>query len=269
MNDICPLSLYCWRMSLEGAPKGWLEDFRAPGHGQKSNIGILLVHGFTGTPASMRPWAAHLNNLGYRISVPLMPGHGTKWQDLNETSWQEWPAKVQSELDQLFLECEKVFICALSMGCGNSLYVAAKNQSRISGLVLVNPMIHIPGVQIKFAPLISRFQKSRESVGDDIKKPGVTEWGYDALPIRGVAQLYKYLKKARKCLPEIKLPILVFHSVDDHVLPVSNTEIILDEIGSSDKQRIELVNSYHVATLDYDAEIIFENTKLFIEERSK
>ncbi len=269
MNDIYPISLYCWFVSLEGAPEGWLEDYRAVGRGPNSRTGVLLVHGFTGTPASMRPWAKHLNDLGYRVSVPLMPGHGTKWQDLNQTSWPEWPAKLQSELDHLFASCDKVFICALSMGGANTLFVAAENQKRLSGLILVNPMIHIPGLRIKFAPLISLVQKSRASVGDDIKKPGVTEWGYDALPIRGVAQLYKFLKLARKKLSRINLPILVFHSVEDHVLPVSNTEIILNEISSQDKQRIELVNSYHVATLDYDAEIIFENTRLFIEERSK
>jgi carboxylesterase len=155
------------------------------------------------------------------------------------------------------------------MGGGNSLYVTAKNQGLVDGLVLVNPMIHIPGIQIKFVHIISRIQKSRASVGDDIKKPGVTEWGYDALPLKGVAQLYKYLKLSRSLLPTVKAPTLVFHSVDDHVLPVSNTEIIMSELGSSDKQRIELTNSYHVATLDYDAETIFENARIFIEERSR
>lgn len=255
-------------MGLEGAPAGWLSDFRASGRGDKKEIGVLLVHGFTGTPASMRPWAQYLNDLGYTVSVPLMPGHGTQWSDLNNVAWNQWPAKVQTELDELRKSCRKVFICALSMGCGNSLYVAAKNQGSIDGLILVNPMIHIPGIQIKFVYFISRFQKSRASVGDDIKKPGVTEWGYDALPLRGVAQLHKYLKLARKGLPTIKTPALVFHSVDDHVLPVSNTEIVMSELGSPDKRRIELVNSYHVATLDYDADTIFENSRLFIEERS-
>jgi carboxylesterase len=70
-------------------------------------------------------------------------------------------------------------------------------------------------------------------------------------------------------LPTVKTPTLLFHSVDDHVLPVSNTEIIMNELGSSDKQRIELTNSYHVATLDYDAETIFQNSRLFIEKRSQ
>jgi len=255
-------------MAIEGAPEGWIQDYRAEGSGKNKEIGVLLVHGFTGTPASMRPWAHYLNERGYTVSVPLIPGHGTSWHDLNHVSWQEWPAKVESELLQLKKKCSKVFLCALSMGGGNSLYVAAHNQGMIDGIVLVNPMIHIPGVQIKFVHIISRIQKSRASVGDDIKKPGITEWGYDALPLKGVAQLYKYLKLARAGLPKIQTPTLVFHSIDDHILPVSNTDIIMAELGSSEKKRIELANSYHVATLDYDAETIFENSRLFIEERS-
>lgn len=255
-------------MAIEGAPEGWIQDYRAEGSGKNKEIGVLLVHGFTGTPASMRPWAHYLNERGYTVSVPLIPGHGTTWHDLNHVSWQEWPAKVEAELLQLKKKCSKVFLCALSMGGGNSLYVAAHNQEMIDGIVLVNPMIHIPGVQIKFVHIISRIQKSRASVGDDIKKPGITEWGYDALPLKGVAQLYKYLKLARAGLPKIQTPTLVFHSIDDHILPVSNTEIIMAELGSSEKKRIELANSYHVATLDYDAETIFENSRLLIEEHS-
>ena len=255
-------------MAIEGAPEGWIQDYRAEGSGKNKVIGVLLVHGFTGTPAAMRPWAHYLNERGYTVSVPLIPGHGTTWHDLNHVSWAEWPAKVEAELSRLKKQCPKVFLCALSMGGGNSLYVASRNQEKIDGLVLVNPMIHIPGVQIKFVHIISRIQKSRASVGDDIKKPGITEWGYDALPLKGVAQLYKYLKLARAGLPKIQTPTLVFHSIEDHILPVSNTEIIMAELGSSEKKRIELANSYHVATLDYDAETIFENSRLFIEEHS-
>ena len=256
-------------MAIEGAPHGWLSDYRAKGSGSNGDIGVLLVHGFTGSPASMRPFAHFLNEKGYQVSVPLIPGHASRWQDLNKVHWSSWAEKVEYELLELKKTCRKVFMVGLSMGGGNSLYVAAEHQDKVDGIVLVNPMIHIPGLQIKFVSIISKIQKSRASVGDDIKKPGVTEWGYDALPIKGVAQLYKYLKLARKRLPRIKTPVLLFHSVDDHTLDVSNTEIIFEEIGSSSKQRIELLNSYHVATLDYDADIIFENTRLFIQERSK
>jgi carboxylesterase len=129
-------------------------------------------------------------------------------------------------------------------------------------------MIHIPGQLIKFAPLIAMLQPGRASVGDDIKKPGVTEWGYDVLPTKGVIQLNKMLKATRAALENINAPLLLFHSQDDHVLPVSNTEIIMSEIGSSQKERVELSNSYHVANLDYDAEKIFQDSLAFVQSHS-
>ena len=154
------------------------------------------------------------------------------------------------------------------MGGGTTLYVGAHHADRISGIVLVNPMIHIPGFPAKFAPLVAMFKKGLPSVGNDIKRPGITEYGYDVLPTKGVVQLGKLLKSSRSTLGLIKAPLLLFHSVEDHVLPVSNTEIIMNEIGSTQKQRVELLNSYHVATLDYDSDIIFENSLIFVQTHS-
>ena len=255
-------------MGFEGAPLELIRDWDAPGSGPKKRVGVLLVHGFTGSPASMRPWAEYLNNLGYTVRVALLPGHGTKVEDLNHVKWQEWPAKVESELTILLQSCEKVFICGLSMGGGTTLNVAARYSPQLAGIILVNPMIHVKFIPHQLAWLISRFQKFRDSVGDDIKKPGVTEYGYDHLPAVGVYQLLKMLNYTRKRLHDVTVPVQLFHSVEDHTLPVTNTEIILKEIGSREKQRIELINSYHVATLDYDAEVIFENSRVFIEAHS-
>jgi carboxylesterase len=252
-------------MSISQAPAGWLEDFYAPGS-KNSDVGILLVHGFTGSPAAMRPWAHFMNEHGYTVRVPRLPGHGRKWQDLNRTQWQEWPEKVEAELELLKKDCSRIFIFGLSMGGGTTLNVAAKHE--VDGLVLVNPMIHIPGLLIKFAPIISRIQPGRASVGDDIKKPGVTEWGYDVLPTRGVIQLNKMLKATRTALKSVTAPLLLFHSQEDHVLPVSNSEIIMSEIGSPSTERVELHNSYHVANLDYDADEIFTRSLAFVQAHS-
>jgi carboxylesterase len=76
------------------------------------------------------------------------------------------------------------------------------------------------------------------------------------------------LRVTRPLLPKVTVPMQLFHSVDDHTLPVSNTEIIMKGVGSKIKQRIELTNSYHVATIDYDAEIIYENSRIFIETQA-
>lgn len=252
-------------MSVADAPIGAMADYRAVGTGENGKIGIIFVHGFTGSPISMRPWADFFAAKGYTVSVPLLPGHGTTPEDLNTIKWQQWPAKVEAELEWLHQAGLTPFIFGLSMGGGTSLNVALKHSSSIAGIVLVNPMIHIKFITPQLAWAISRFQKMRESVGDDIKKPGVTEHGYDSLPVIGVYQLLKMLSFTRKRLFEVTTPIQLFHSRDDHTLPVSNTEIILKNIGSRQKQRIELLNSYHVATLDYDQDLIFENSLLFVE----
>ena len=259
---------YSRRMSVADAPLGLLDDWRSAGNNENKSVGVLLVHGFTGSPASMRPWGEYLNQRGYTVSVPLLPGHGGQVEDLNAVKWQEWPAKVEAELNLLLQSCEKVFICGLSMGGGTALNVAARYNKELSGIVLVNPMIHVKYIPHQLAWVISRFQKMRESVGDDIKRPGVTEYGYDFLPTVGVYEMLKMLSQTRKSLSKVQVPMQLFHSVDDHTLPVTNTEIIMREIGSAQKQRIELVNSFHVATLDYDQEIIFENSRIFIEANS-
>jgi carboxylesterase len=201
--------------------------------------------------------------------VPLLPGHGTHPEDLNKVKWQEWPAKVEFELSELRKSCDVIFLIGLSMGGGTVLNVAASNNDSLTGVVLVNPMIHVKGVPVELAFFLSRLQKMRTSVGDDIKRPGVTEWGYDALPTRGVYQLLKMLRITRRNLNKVTIPVQLFHSVEDHTLPVTNTEIIMDEIGSANKSRIELVNSYHVATMDYDQELIFQNSLTFIESLTK
>ena len=256
-------------MSVNGAPAGLLEDYAALGDKKKGHIGIVLVHGFTGSPAAMRPWAEFLNARGYSVRVPLLPGHGTKPADLNDVMWPEWPAKVEGEILELRKHCSQIFVAGLSMGGGTTLQIASTHGDQLCGIILVNPMIHVRGISPQLAFVISRFIKFGKSVGNDIKRKGVTEYSYDKLPYRGIYQLLTMLKLTRAALPSIKVPMQLFHSVDDHTLPVSNTEIIMRKIGSPNKSRIELLNSYHVATIDHDADLIFANSLTFIESLSK
>jgi carboxylesterase len=256
-------------MSVIGSPDGLLADFSALGDKKNGHIGIVFVHGFTGSPASMRPWAEYLNARGFSVRVPLLPGHGTDPADLNSVKWQEWPAKVHSEITELEKTCSQIFIAGLSMGGGTTLYVASELGEKIAGMMLVNPMIYVRGISPELGFLVSRIVKFGRSVGNDIKRSGITEWGYDKLPLRGISQLLIMLKLTRTALPGIKVPMQLFHSVNDHTLPVANSDIVMSEIGSENKARIELLNSYHVATLDHDAELIFANSVIFIESLSR
>ena len=255
-------------MTSVNAPKGLITDWSADGSGPNKEIGVVLVHGYTGSPSSMRPWAEYLNQQGYTVRVPLLPGHGTKPEDLSEIKWQQWPEKVESELDELRKNCTKIFICGFSMGGGTTLHLATKHSDKIAGIILVNPMIHLPFIGTKLAYLLSRIKKYRSSAGDDIKRPGVTQGGYDVMSTEGIYQILQMLKNTRANLHKVSVPMQLFHSVYDHTLPVSNTEIVMKGVGSLTKERIELTNSFHVATLDYDAEIIFERSSIFIDRHS-
>ena len=253
-------------MGLEGAPQEAITAWSAPGGGENSKFGIVLVHGFTSTPSVMRPWGEFLNSHGFSVRVPLLPGHGTSITDLDSVNWQQWPAEIEIQINHFLIDCEKVFLCGFSMGAAASLHVASRYQSQLTGLILVNPMIHRKNVWPTAVKIASRFVKSFGTAGSDIKRGEVIQWKYDRTPMRAAHQLLRLLEETRPLLPRIKLPILLFRSVTDHTLPASNSEIIVREIGSSVKEQKLLHNSFHVAPLDHDQEIIFTESLRFIRQ---
>jgi carboxylesterase len=255
-------------MSLKGAPQEALSAWAASGSGENSKTGIILVHGFTSTPSVMRPWAEFLNSHGYSVRVPLLPGHGTSIEDLENVSWQQWPAEIESHLTSLLNDCEKVFLCGFSMGGAASLHVAARYQSELTGIILVNPMIHRQGVWPTAVKFAAKFFKSFGTSGSDIKRSDVIQWKYDRTPMRAAHQLLLLLENTRPVLSKIKTPLLLLRSEIDHTLPSTNSEEILSRIGSLSKEEIVLSNSFHVAPLDHDQDYLFKTSLVFIRRHS-
>src|SRR5690348_10662481 len=117
------------------------EPFRHEG----GEVGVLLCHGFTGSPQSLRPWAEYLAERGLTVALPLLPGHGTRWEDMQLTGWQDWYAEVDRELRALRERCAQVFVFGLSMGAALTLRLAAKHGDEVSGIVVVNPANKVHG----------------------------------------------------------------------------------------------------------------------------
>jgi carboxylesterase len=226
-------------------------------------IGVLLLHGFTGNPASLRRIGEWLANRGHTVSCPRYPGHGTSWKELGRTRWQDWVAEATRGLKEIDRRCETVVLLGLSMGGAMALHLAARYPDVVRGLVLVNPYVRDPRILV--AMYLWGVIPPRKGIGDDIKKPGETELPYDKMPARGIAQLARFLKVVQQELPRVRQPLLVFNSPEDHVVPKGNAELVMERVGSTDKEMVVLPNSYHVATLDYDAELIFERTHEFAE----
>jgi carboxylesterase len=230
-----------------------------------SDVGVLLCHGFTGTPQSLRPWGQHLADRGYTVRVPLLPGHGTTWQEMNHTRWADWYSCVDTAFRNLHQTCELVVVCGMSMGATLALQLAQEHGPRISGLVLVNPAVKFDDPRTRLLPILKHLTGSLEGVSNDVKKEGVTELAYDRTPLKAAHSQLMAWPSIIRDLPEVTQPVLLLRSPQDHVVPASSSALVLSRISSRDVTEILLENSYHVATIDNDAMLIFEESVKFIE----
>ncbi|MFE3827765.1 alpha/beta hydrolase [Streptomyces sp. NPDC059092] len=227
-------------------------------------VGVLLCHGFTGSPQSLRPWAEYLAARGLTVSLPLLPGHGTRWEDMRLTGWQDWYAEVDRALRELLERCERVFVLGLSMGGALALRLAAKHGRAVSGVVVVNPGIKVHGAAAYALPAVRHLVATTKGVASDIAKEGSAEIGYDRVPLHCAHSLRNFFRLVDGELPRVNQPLLLLHSAVDHVVPPADSARILGRVSSADVREVLLEQSYHVATLDYDAERIFEESHAFI-----
>lgn len=228
-------------------------------------IGVVVSHGFTGMPASVRPWAEHLAAAGYSVRLPLLPGHGASWRETNRSRWPQWYATVEASYRELAGRCEQVFAVGLSMGGTLVTRLAELHPNGVSGLVLVNPIFGTRRFDAKFAPYISRIVRSRPGVGGDIKKPGTTEPAADRTPVAAFASLQKLWKVTLADLGSVRVPVLMYRSREDHVVDDLSGQLLKAGAVNTTVREVILEDSYHVATLDNDAPQIFSGTVQFIE----
>jgi len=227
-------------------------------------VGVLLSHGFTGSPYSMVPWGRDLADRGYTVRVPRLPGHGTTWQQMNRTTWSDWYGALETELDILRDTCERVVVGGLSMGGCLALRLAEQRPHDVDAVVVVNPAIASRDPRLKAVPLLKWVVPSLEAIGGDIKKPGIEENAYDRTPLKALHSMMQLWGDVRADLGRIKAPVLFFRSTDDHVVDDSTLSLVREGLRPGLGEFVTLENSYHVATLDNDAPQIFERSAAFI-----
>jgi len=230
-------------------------------------VGVLLSHGFTGSPASMRPWGEFLAARGHAVRVPRLPGHGTTWKDMNRTRWDDWYGELESALADLRSRCDRLVVGGLSMGGALSLRLA-ENHPDIAAVMVVNPAVASTRFDVRLVPALKWIVPSMPGIGNDIKKPGVDEVGYDRTPLKALGSMLTAWKDVRADLGRIQAPLLYFRSTEDHVVDEASEPLILDGVSSAVREVVRLENSYHVATIDHDAPTIFERSAAFIDEHA-
>lgn len=226
--------------------------------------GILLLHGFTGTTQSMRQVGEGLHErFGFTVCGPRLKGHGTSPDDMATTGYLDWLASAEEGLQSLLASKRQVFVAGLSMGGTLTLNLAARFPDRIAGIAPINGAVGIFGGGMSELVCASDAPARFPGVGSDIKAEGVEELAYAEIPVACIRQIFVLMAATRDLLPRITAPALVFQSREDHVVPEANADAIMAAIGSADARLLRLSDSYHVATLDNDKDLIVDRMGAF------
>ncbi|MGA2968543.1 MAG: alpha/beta fold hydrolase [Acidimicrobiales bacterium] len=227
-------------------------------------FGVLVLHGFTGNPVSMRPLAEACAKGGFSVELPRLPGHGTSVEDLMTTGWADWSQTALASFDDLASRCSKVAVVGLSMGGGLAALIA-ESRPEVVGCVFINPWISPlnPELLDGLDQFIAAGVVSYDSVGSDIKKEDTSEAAYEATPLAQVKSACDGLTVVRENLGKITAPSLLITSRIDHTVNWERGEAIT-ESSSGPVEQIWLEDSYHVATLDNDAALIESSTVAFL-----
>ncbi|WP_028777965.1 alpha/beta hydrolase [Shimazuella kribbensis] len=227
--------------------------------------GILLIHGFTGTPSELRPMGDYLHKQGFTVSAPLLSGHGTTPEDLQRTSWQDWVQSVEmafAELKQAGVE--KLYVVGFSMGGILGLYQTLEQQSLIDGVVSICAPIKVRDFRANFVRFIHWFMPF--SLRGEGKHPDIEQYlvPYDRTPLKSVGELNRLIRYVRKRLAQIHIPALIIQSKKDETVAPGSANIIYNQISSSDKTLTWYENSSHIITLDRERKKLFQEVEQFI-----
>jgi carboxylesterase len=235
------------------------EPFRADG----GPVGVLVLHGFTGNPSSMRPLAEAVAAAGHAVECPLLPGHGTRVEDLAGTSWEDWSAAAEAALGRLRERCEVVVVAGLSMGGSLTCWLATRHHD-LAGIICVNPAL-APSEDLRalVAGMAEAGEELIPGIGSDVAAPGVVESAYDLMPVSSLLSMFDASVAIVPELASITCPLLLCTSPQDHVVPPTDSDALAAAV-SGPVERVSLDRSYHVATIDLDADVIIERSLAFI-----
>lgn len=238
------------------------EEFELPG----GEIAVLMVHGFTGSPASIRPWAEGLHSHGFTVKVPRLPGHGTSWEEMNQTSWQDWFDAVETAFLELKKRHRRIFIAGFSMGGALSIRLTAKRSREIEGLILVNPSIGDNRNFMKLVPVLKYLIPSLKGRDTDVARPNPPRHSYGRTPLKALHSLQKLWRIVQSDLEKIDSPLMIGYSINDHVVHPRNSELVIENVASVDIREVIFERSFHNVALDHDLEQLVDESRQFIED---
>jgi carboxylesterase len=226
-------------------------------------VGVLVLHGFTGNPQSVRPLADAAAAAGHGVEMPLLSGHGTVVEDMLDTNWTDWSTDAEAAYQRLAARSRHVVVAGLSMGGSLTCWLATRHPE-IAGIVCVNPATQAaPEVRGFIETLVADGAEVMDGLGSDVADPSSPESAYPQTPLRPLLSLFEAANEIQPDLARITCPLLLFTSPEDHVVPPGDSDFLAEQV-SGPVERVSCDRSYHVATLDFDRDMIIEKSLEFI-----
>ncbi len=232
-------------------------------------VGVVVVHGFTGTPYEVRYLGEQLALAGYTVRGPRLPGHGTTVADLDRTRWQDWAGAVEHTADALARRCRRVAVVGQSLGGLLALHLASRRPDLACVASLAAPL-WLEGLSARVAAWtrpgrpLARLRTLPKLGGSDVRdrRARAENPCYDAIPTRALGELLAFMDIADAALPRITQPVLVVHATQDHTAPVGSAYRIADQTRAV-RTRI-LPRSYHLIAVDIERDIVAAEVTTFL-----
>ena len=232
--------------------------------------GVLLLHGFTGSPGHLRPLGEALRPAGYTIHAPLLPGHGTTLEDMNRCSWRDWLAFARTEYAALRESCDTVVVAGLSMG--GTLAALLAEEYPVDGLLLYSPCMRMRQKTAPFAkaaalvkPYVRWPEEHRGSQEPDYDELRQYNCGYSGIPVAKAYDLYRLVTRANLSLFAVTAPVLVFQGRLDTTIDPQGAPHVIKSVSSEEKELVWLEKSRHLCTIGPEREELFARTLAFLE----
>lgn len=232
---------------------------------QNGEKGVLLIHGYTGSPAELKLLGEYLNQNGYTVFGVRLPGHGTSPEELNKTNWPIWYDAVTKAYNELSQSCREISVIGLSMGGLLAMKLAAERP--LKKAVFLAAPIYVYDRRAKFVRFAKFFKKWIKKKSRNYRVDKKYNIAYDVMPLKALDSVMKLIDHCvSSVLPAIKIPCLIMQSKNEHTVRPESAELIYEKISSKDKKLIWLENGGHILTLGDNRDEVFEEIFKFLEE---
>ncbi len=251
-------------------------DLRAPGlakakdarrQGVSAGDGpdrVLLLHGLSGSPHEIRPFAGALAADGLAVRAPLLPGHDSV-EALAAVRPGDWTAAARAAFDDLARGARHVFVVGFSMGALLALHLCAERGPNVAAAVcLGTPLRLAPGSQLAVAGLrrlhrlvgARAFAPVAKGLPDvRLASEAVSNPGLMAFPTPALAAFAELQRRTEAVLGRVTCPLAIVHGRLDHTAPVGNVDRLAAAVGSAHVEVRVLPRSFHLVGVDLEADL--------------